>query len=142
MTHVQSPVHPDFPERGNRIIPLKLVQDCVTLGIQRTDYEKHKNGNLFRLKDLANFIIEGETGILQSTDVEEVRKTGGRIIHWVPEDDGVPVQLIMMDGRTAEGIAEPSLAQVEVGTFLQFERVGFARVIATGDTIQLSFAHK
>jgi len=40
------------------------------------------------------------------------------------------------------GLAEPSLASMPVGTFLQFERVGFARIYADGDPIKVSFSHK
>jgi glutamyl-tRNA synthetase len=142
MNEVQSPVHPDFPDRGTRIIPLSTKDGSVKLGIQQVDYDRHRNGELFRLKDLANFTIKGNKGMFQSTDVEEVRKVGGRIIHWVPKEHGVPVELVMIDGRIAMGIAEPGLAREKEGTFLQFERVGFARIIKTGDIIRLSFSHK
>ncbi|MHA1938950.1 MAG: hypothetical protein ACW97O_12135 [Candidatus Thorarchaeota archaeon] len=40
------------------------------------------------------------------------------------------------------GLSEPSLREIEKGTFLQFERVGFARVYEKGEQIKVAFSHK
>jgi glutamyl-tRNA synthetase len=139
------PVHPDFPKRGMRKIPLHSVDGNSILGIQWTDLNRFKLGTLFRLKDMANFILEKKkppTAIFHSLDVERVREVNGPIIHWIPKEGSIPVEMTLVDGSIAMGFAEPGVEKMKVGTFLQFERVGFARICRTGDPIQVSFAHK
>lgn len=136
------PVHPDFEERGVRKIPLLHEDGKLELGIQPTDFKRLKSGKLFRLKDLANFTIEKKKATFQSIDVDEVRKANGSIIHWIPKVGSVPVELTKIDGTKVMGLAEPNLTKLPVGTFLQFERVGFARIYEDGDPIKVAFAHK
>lgn len=140
------PIHPDFPERGMRRIPVQIIEGKSSFGIQQSDLERLKSGELFRLKDLANFTIESrKTPVIakfQSSDVEDVRTVNGPIIHWIPKQGAIPVELLMVDGSTLKGLAEPGLKEYPEGTFLQFERVGFVQIYRTGDPILVSFAHK
>lgn len=142
------PVHPDFPERGVRNIPLypKTLnpEAPVTAGLPERDYEQFSSGDLIRLKDLANFVIEkGSPPMLRyhSKHVDNVREVDGPIIHWIPEN-AVPTEIVLIDGSIASGLGEPGLRSVEVGTFLQFERFGFGRVYAKEDVIRVAFSHK
>ena len=139
------PVHPDFPERGLRKIPLHVVDGKSTFGIQQSDLSRFKLGTLFRLKDMANFTLEKKAPPVaryHSSDVEQVREVNGPIIHWIPKEGSIPVEMTLVDGSTVMGLAEPGIEKMKSGTFLQFERVGFARIFKTGDPIQVSFAHK
>ncbi len=143
--YAEVPVHPDFEERGVRKIPLVRANGNLEIGIQPADMKRLKSGSLFRLKDLANFIIEKKKvpiAKFQSLDVEDVRRINGPIIHWIPKIGAVPVELTLIDGSVVDGLAEPGLADMQSGTFLQFERVGFARIVEQGDPIRVSFAHK
>ncbi|MCK5264708.1 MAG: glutamate--tRNA ligase, partial [Candidatus Thorarchaeota archaeon] len=142
--HAELPVHPDFPERGVRKIPLHYDNGKLQIGIQASDLDRLKSGSLFRLKDLANFTLERKKSPqakFHSIDVNEVRKVGGPIIHWIPQEGSVSVELALIDGSRVIGLAEPGLRDIPVGTFLQFERVGFARIYESGDPIRVSFAH-
>ena len=117
----------------------------TTIGIAQHDLEKMKKGSLFRLKDLANFTLEKKKPVsvkMHSVDVDEVRKVSGPIIHWIPKLDSVPVELTQIDGSKENGLAEPGIRNYAAGTFLQFERVGFAQLNEIGDTIKAAFAHK
>jgi len=139
------PVHPDFPERGLRKIPLHAVDGKSIFGVQQSDLSRFKLGTLFRLKDMANFTLEKKNPPIahyHSSEVEQVRKVNGPIIHWIPREGSVPIEMTLVDGSTVMGLAEPGVEKMKVGTFLQFERVGFARIYKTGDPIQVSFAHK
>jgi glutamyl-tRNA synthetase len=143
----EAPVHPDFPERGIRIIPLsrEKANAPAKVGIADRDYERMSKGDLFRLKDLANFTLKKgkkPQANFHSADVNEVRQVGGSIIHWIPKQDSVPVELIMVDGEVIAGLGEPGICDIENGTFLQFERVGFARVFDKGEKIRVAFSHK
>jgi glutamyl-tRNA synthetase len=139
------PVHPDFPEQGVREIPLGVSDGKTTIGISQQDYKRMKKGSLFRLKDLANFTLEKKKPVsikMHSLDVDEVRKIGGPIIHWVPKLNSVPVVLTLVDGSIANGLGEPEIKNLTAGTFVQFERVGFAKLNEVGDTVIAAFAHK
>ncbi len=139
------PVHPDFEDRGVRKIPLVYDGDTIEIGIQPTDLKRLKSDTIFRLKDLANLSIvtkKPPVAKFHSLDVEEVRAVDGQIIHWIPKIGSVPVELTQIDGSRVIGLAEPNISSMDVGTFLQFERVGFARITEGGDPIKVSFAHK
>ncbi|MHA1963111.1 MAG: glutamate--tRNA ligase [Candidatus Thorarchaeota archaeon] len=145
ITVANVPVHPDFPEQGFREIPLGVSAGKTKIGIALYDFKKMKKGSLFRLKDFANFTLEKKKPIsakMHSVDVDEVRKISGPIIHWVPKTDSVPVELTLVDGSIAKGLGEPGIQNLSEGTFVQFERVGFAKITNIGDTIQAAFAHK
>jgi glutamyl-tRNA synthetase len=145
LTEARVPVHPDFPERGMRIIPLLTLDGESIYGIQQSDLKRFKTGTLFRLKDMANFILEQKTppvAVFHSENVEHVRKVNGRIIHWIPREGSVHVEITMDDGSIVKGLAEASVEKMKTGTFVQFERVGFARIYKTGVPIEVSFAHK
>ncbi len=139
------PVHPDFPEQGVREIPLGVSNGKATIGIAQHDLVKMKKGSVFRLKDLANFTLEKMKPLsvkMHSVEVDEVRKIGGPIIHWVPKLDSMPVELTLIDGSVVTGFGEPGIREIDEGTFVQFERVGFAKLNVIGDTIRAAFAHK
>jgi len=139
------PVHPDFEERGVRKIPLVYEGDALEIGIQPSDLNRLKSDTIFRLKDLANLSIvtkKPPVAKFHSLDVEEVREVDGQIIHWIPKIGSVHVEMTQIDGSKVIGLAEPNITSMDVGTFLQFERVGFARITGVGDPIKVSFAHK
>ncbi|MHA2118243.1 MAG: glutamate--tRNA ligase [Candidatus Thorarchaeota archaeon] len=143
----EAPVHPDFPDRGNRVIPLaRLKPDAsVKIGISDRDFNRMSEGDIFRLKDMANFTLKKgkkSLGEFHSTNVDDVRQVGGPIIHWIPEQGAVPVELTMVDGELVTGLGEPGIQHMDAGTFLQFERVGFARVFESGDEVKAAFSHK
>jgi hypothetical protein len=141
----EAPVHPDYPNRGVREITLTLTNGKVNIGIQETDFKRIDQGAIFRMKDLANFVLDKDKNAsakFHSLEVDEVRKIGGPIIHWVPKENSVSVEMIMVDGEKIEGFAEPSITTIPVGTFLQFERVGFARIYETGEIVRVAFSHK
>ncbi len=139
------PIHPDFPEQGFREIPLGVHKGKATFGISESDLKKMTKGSMFRLKDLANFILQELNPVsiqLHSLDVDEVRNVNGPIIHWIPKLNSIPLELTMVDGSVVTGFGEPSIGQLAEGTFVQFERVGFAKLNDIGIPIKAAFAHK
>ncbi|UCH05442.1 MAG: glutamate--tRNA ligase, partial [Candidatus Thorarchaeota archaeon] len=144
----EAPVHPDFPDRGVRQIPLGRSSDAAVpfvAGISERDLKRLTKGEIFRLKDLANFTLKKgrrPEATFHSVEVDNVRTVGGSIIHWIPRETAVPVEVTMIDGAVVTGHGEPSIKNIESGTFLQFERVGFACVFDVGDPVRVAFAHK
>ncbi|MFX1369568.1 MAG: hypothetical protein ACFFAY_13300, partial [Promethearchaeota archaeon] len=127
-------------------IPLKREKSSsLIVGVAESDVKQISAGTLFRLKDFANFTREKENELLasfHSLDVNEVLTAKGPIIHWIPKHGSIPAEITMVDGELVTGWGEPGLSRVDSGTFLQFERVGFARVFDKGDPMRISFAHK
>jgi glutamyl-tRNA synthetase len=124
-------LHPDFPERGKRKIPVNTGK----IFIEREDFEKLKNKevgliNLFtiKLRKKAEFI-------------SEKIKFDTQKIQWVSEPN-TKVKIIMPDGSIKEGVAEPSIRNIKENDLIQLVRVGFARCDKKDGEIVLYFAHK
>lgn len=129
---VEVPLHPDFPERGDRKLPVKIEK----IYVEKQDLKKFRNKeigliNLFsvKLKKKAEFISEKIK--------MEVQK-----IQWVSEPN-VKIKIIMPDGSIREGIAEPEVKNLKEDQIIQLQRIGFARVDGVSDEkVTLFFAHK
>ncbi|MEM5794399.1 MAG: glutamate--tRNA ligase [Candidatus Aenigmatarchaeota archaeon] len=129
---VKIPLHPDFPERGYRTLPVKTDE----IFVEKEDLKKFRNKevgliNLFsiKLKKNAEFISE------------KIRMETQKI-QWVSEPN-FNVELVMPDGKIKKGIAEPEIKKVKNDEIVQLQRIGFARVDEVSeDKIVLFFAHK
>ncbi len=124
----KAPLHPDFPKRGNRKIPVNLKK----IYVERNDFEKfHDNEvglmNLFSIKLNKN-------AEMTSKDVKyEIQK-----IHWV-SDPNIKIKIIMPDGKEISALAEPSIKKAKKGETVQFPRIGFAKL---DKNMTFYFAHK
>ncbi len=107
-------LHPDFKEKGYRILKTKdefYIQDKL---------EKGKN---YRLMHLLNF----KDNSFISDGIDESLKA--KMIHWLPvTNDLVDVEILMDDGKTIKGLAEPDLKNEKINNIVQFERFGFCRL--------------
>ncbi|MBU5689673.1 MAG: glutamate--tRNA ligase [Candidatus Aenigmatarchaeota archaeon] len=113
---VEEPLHPEFPERGKRI--LKVSKEVY---ISRSDYEKFF-GKTVRLIGLFNVKLSDRPEYAGNTIEQNMPK-----IHWVPGEN-VKISIVMNDGSTREMIAENGIESVKENEFVQFMRVGFARL--------------
>jgi glutamyl-tRNA synthetase len=95
-----------------------------------------------RLKELGNVEVVADAARYMGNDLQWAREHKAPIVQWVPMD-AARARLVMPDATHLDGLAEPALAREAVGTVVQLERVGFARVDAVGpDGIILWFAHR
>jgi glutamyl-tRNA synthetase len=126
---VRAPLHPDFPGRGEREIPVDgKVQ------VAREDFDRFR-GKEVRLKDFCNVVLDRRARFV-SMENKDIPK-----IQWV--DHGVPVDLVMPDGSTSKGPAEPAVGRLKVDDLVQFERVGFARIDRVSRAeVHAYFAHR
>ncbi|MCB9362703.1 glutamate--tRNA ligase [Candidatus Woesearchaeota archaeon] len=109
------------------------------------DFENLKDGQLYRFMDLLNFRKEGASLTFVSTDVDDYKKEGKGIMHYLPVDDHlVKVEVLMPDHQVVLGVAEPLVhQQVKVGDIIQFERFGFVRLDSVEDEVyKFWFTHK
>jgi len=128
--------HPDFPDRGYREIPFD-----GEIYLDKKDIENNQN-KVLRLMDAVN-IFMGEEITYHSSSLDDARKEGARIVHWVPSESNNRVGLVMPDAETLYGYIEPSSDVLSVDDIVQLERVGFARLDSIQDgKLTFYFAHK
>jgi len=128
---VEAKLHPDFPKRGNRKIPVNLEK----IFVNAEDFKKF-HGKEIGLMNLFDVKLKKDAEFVGSEVKMDVQK-----IHWVSEPN-IPIKLIMPDGSVKLGIGEPDLAKVRNGAIVQLVRVGFARVGKINKDIVLYYAHK
>ncbi len=124
-------LHPDFPERGKKKVPL----DPKNIFISNQDFEKFK-GSVIRLKGLCNVSLVRKAKCMGDEVMKDMQK-----LQWVSEPH-VKVAIVTKDGML-RGIGEPEMARLKPDSVIQMERIGFGRVDANdGGEIVIYFAHK
>jgi glutamyl-tRNA synthetase len=124
-------LHPDFPKRGFREIPVNLNK----IFISREDFNKLK-GKEARLIGLFNVKLDKQARFTsKEVDVKMPK------IQWVSEEN-VPVKVVMSNGSVKEGIAEPEIKKLKVDERIQLVRFAFCRIDQTRPELVLYFTHK
>lgn len=128
---IEAPVHPEYEERGKRIIPVNVNK----IIIEKADYEKLKGKevgliNLFSVK----------LGVKARYLTDEVNMETPKI-HWVSEKT-VEVEVVMPDGDRITALLEPEIERAKDGDIIQLMRIGFCRVERRGKDVVLYYAHK
>jgi len=137
-------IHPDFPERGRRKIPVSVRDGTARVLVSSQDQERMGVGGVVRLKDLVNVTITGVNPLeaeFHSSAIEEARRLSAKIIHWVPSEGCVPIRVFKPDGATVEGLGEPSCSRLREGQLVQFERYGFCRIDSVKPSILAFYTH-
>ncbi len=130
MESVKVPLHPDFPGRGERVLPLGPKAH-----VAKEDFDKFR-GQEVRLKDFCNVILDHRATFV-SLENKDIPK-----IQWVGHG-GVPTHVVMPTGFESRGLGEPSVASLKVDTIVQFERIGFARIDHVSHAeVRAYFAHR
>ena len=130
--HAQEPLHPDFPERGKKKIPVNMQ----SVWISGDDFSG-LNDRVFRLKGLGNVHLRGKEGFYTGNEiVRDMQK-----VQWVSEPH-INVKIVTPE-KIIKGLGEPNLAKLRPGDLIQMERLGFGRVDkVTPKEIVIFFAHK
>jgi len=147
-TYISKPkLHPDHPERGNRLLEVKPVNGEARLLISKKDKELLKQSQAVRLMELFNIQAEHVdektvTAKFLGESHMEARKTGVPLIHWLPESNNVKVEVVMPTAESLEGVGEPDLAKEAAGSIVQLVRFGFGRIDLVEDgKIRIYYAH-
>jgi glutamyl-tRNA synthetase len=134
---VSIPLHPDDAGRGMRVF-----KTASNFYISGDDAAKLKGGKLYRLMDCLNF-TKTKDYEFDSQEVEVYREKGESIMHWLPVDDLVDVEVVMPDNSVKKGFGEPAIRDLAVDTIVQLERFGFCRLDRKeGNKVVFWFAHK
>ena len=124
-------LHPDFPKRGFREIPVNLNK----IFISKDDFDKLK-GKEVRLIGLFNMKLDKQVKFTSKEVVMKMPK-----IQWVSEEN-IQIKVIMSDPSLKEGIAEPKIKKLNVDDRIQLVRMGFTRIDQTKPKLTLYFTHK
>ncbi len=125
---VHAPVHPDFPDRGQRTLAV-----AAKVHVARSDFGAFRREEV-RLKDFCNVVLD-ERARFTSREVKDIPK-----IQWVCE--GVPMRVVMPDASETDGLVETNLRAAKLGDVVQLERFGFVRIDAKDGGIAAYFAHR
>ncbi|TFF85069.1 MAG: glutamate--tRNA ligase, partial [Promethearchaeota archaeon] len=143
-------IHPDFPERGKRVIEIRPEGDILKILIENKDLRSFKNGEIIRLKDLVNIkILDKEKKIAEmiSSGIDEFRELSDKmdkrlkIIHWLPTEDNLKIEVLNLDGSIISGYGENNCKGLKTNEIIQFERFGFCKVDRTDPNIFLYYSH-
>jgi len=117
----EMPVHPDFPEKGNRSPELDREKDEVKVVVEKEDVQK----GFLRLKGLSNIRITGDSRAEHvEGDHTVAMEKNADIVHWNPADSE-DATVVMPDGSEVDGMLEKS--EISEDEVVQFERFGFVR---------------
>jgi glutamyl-tRNA synthetase len=130
-SYTTAPLHPDFPKRGKKTIPVV----SSNIYIEKEDYEKYK-GKEVGLMNLFSIKLGTESKLIS----EEIKMESQKI-QWVSEPH-VEIKIVMPNGEVKTAIAEPDIAKAKVDDVIQLVRIGFCRVDKNEKDIVLYFAHK
>ena len=131
-------LHPEFPKKGYRNFKTK-----DKFYIDEKDYKQFKNNKLYRLMDCLNFINKNNKFIFDSLEYKNFKEEGDKIIHWLPAQQFVNVEILMPDNKIKKGLAELLVKRLKVNDVVQFERFGFCRLDKrTKNKIVFWFTHK
>ncbi len=115
------PLHPSHEDRGDRTVPAGRVV------VEESDLPA--NGDRVWLKGFGCVRHVRDAFEYVGDDIDMVREEGVDVVHWVPADESLETLMRGVEGDV-RGRAEPAIADVDVDTVVQFERVGFVRVDA------------
>lgn len=134
---VRMRLHPNMPERGWRELRVESIEGEVEVSVDSKDVE-NLAGRKLRLMGLFNVEVH------EVDDIIYAKYAGDELmdpkIHWVPAKHNVKATLyipskLFMDGRLnpnslriLEGLSEEACLMLKRGDYVQFERVGFARI--------------
>lgn len=131
--------HPEYPRRGKRVLNTKN-----RFYIQRSDWARIKNNELYRLMECANFIRRNKNFVFDGREYEKYKTFGDFIMHWLPVgDELINVEVLMPDKTVRKGLGEPELGSISKGDIVQLERFGFCRLDKKEkDKMFFWFAHR
>lgn len=138
--------HPDRPERGDRTFVLKPINKFIKIYIDKSDYNRLREGQEVRLMGIGNFMVE--TKIDRSIELRYIDNDIGRakavkmpFIHWIPTDNNIRLRMIY-PGKEILGLGENTIVSENINNIIQLERIGFFRVEKISETeVTLIYTH-
>ncbi len=132
---IELDLHPELRKKGRHF------HTNDKFFITKEDFDNLKDKKLYRLMDCLNFRKEGDKFVFVSTDLEDYKKNGESIMHWLPSNDTIKVSVVMQDNKTIKGVGEKLLNDLKQGDIIQFERFAFCK-LDNSDEMKFWYTHK
>ncbi|UCH72447.1 MAG: glutamate--tRNA ligase [Thermoplasmatales archaeon] len=141
-------LHPTNKKLGSR-----TIETDKKFFVEKSDMQKLKIGDIFRLKDLYNIKLKKKNKKLYGEYVGEELIDNSPKIQWTT-DDFIKMNVFVphllyknnkYDSNSLEkieGFAEKAISNIESGEIIQFERFGFVRIEKEKNQINGFFSHK
>jgi glutamyl-tRNA synthetase len=111
--------------------------------ITQEDYKSISDNELVRLMDCFNIRKSNKSFKFAGKNIDDYRKAGKKIVHWLPVEKLTEVEVLMPDNKQVFGLAENTIKTLKEGDIIQFERFGFCRLDSIKDNkYKFWFAHK
>jgi len=139
-------LNPNDKTKGFRTLVVTPKDYTARILISRKDLEVLKKGHV-RLMELFNveYVRSYENTVqarLHSKDYPEARKLGAPLIHWLPIEGNLRVEIVMPNATVISGLGEHSLANEKNGNMIQLVRFGFGRVDEPrNDLARICYSH-
>jgi len=145
VTHI--PLHPDHPERGERIFHIRPIRRVAVFLISGRDAEQLYVGRIVRLMELFNIEVKAVSSsqvsaVFYSESYGDAKRLNAPLIHWLPNENLLPCNVVMPDNTIVSGFTEPSIKTSRVDEVVQFERFGFVRIEKVDEEVTAFYAHK
>ncbi len=123
---------PSNPKKGTRVLTSSVDEGRLILYLSYRDAKNLKKRDTVRLKDLMNIEITqkklDEKVVYASFHSHELNRDYS-IIHWVPEEKHILVNVLQPNGELSKGYGEIGLKDIQMMRPIQFERYGFVNPI-------------
>lgn len=144
--HVKIRRHPDYPNKGYRIIKLDRHREAAEVYLDVADESLLRDNEVIRLIHLGNFGVSrvGTRYILTYRDNDVKRAMEMRIpfIHWVSKSSMVRA-VFRYPERVYNGFIENGVLGEDPGNHIQLERLGYFVVerISDSEGVEVIFSH-
>jgi len=131
---IKIPLNPNNPKK------FRILKGIDTVYITENDFNKFKEGEVFRLKDFCNVKIVDKAkkkAEFVSYELRDVKK-GKNIIHWLSKDDAIPG--IVLGFEEYRGLVERN-ALNDIGNVVQFERFAFCKLESFKEELEAIYTH-
>jgi glutamyl-tRNA synthetase len=126
---VEVALHPEFPRRGKRKIPV----DVKEVYVERNDFNRFKGKEVGLMYFCTVKLGKKAKFVSKQIKIETPK------IHWVSKP--LQVKLVLSDGKVKDALAEASVKKLRVGTRIQMPRVGFCILDQVKPEIVFYFTH-
>jgi glutamyl-tRNA synthetase len=132
----------DHPEREERNRTLAIDGHFLITEQDNSHLKKMPVGSMIRFMDCINFVKDDGYTYHSDEYMDFKNFTGEKmIIHWLPKDGNVPVDVFMPDHSHEKGMGEQGIFALKEDTVIQFERFGFCRLDKKEKTMDFWYTH-
>lgn len=135
------PYHPNNPSMGYRTY---RICEGDEVAITREDYTRNL-GKLLRLMEAANFHVAEDRLVFHSISLDEAKRQGAPIIHWVISRETPEAHVLKPEGDeliTVRGLIESKAEEkLSLGKTYQLLRYGFVRLDSTRPVLTFIYTH-